>query len=369
MKKILEVFGEPISAGGQESFVFNVLKCMDLSDMHVDILTPYYCENNYYRKMIEDIGGNIVALELPFSPGKSRFNIIKPIDTYLKRNHYDVLHVHSGSISILAEVAMIAHKHHINKIIVHSHCAAEYKTIKHRIIKFIATPILNSYPTNHIACSLVAGEWKYSKRIVNNHLTILKNGVDLNKFAFNKLIRAEMRDKLNISKNTYVVGHVGRFCYQKNHEFIINLFEKLKQQYDDCILLLIGNGENVDSIQELVEEKELEAAVKFLGNVSNVNDYMQAMDVFVLPSYFEGLPIVGVEAQANGLPTFVSTNVSHELLLSDAIEFISLDNQDEWVQKLLANINSKRYVTVDDLTINGYNIETTAQELRKIYED
>lgn len=93
------------------------------------------------------------------------------------------------------------------------------------------------------------------------------------------------------------------------------------------------------------------------------------MDVFVLPSYFEGLPIVGVEAQANGLPTFVSTNVSHELLLSDAIEFISLDNQDEWVQKLLANINSKRYVTGDDLTINGYNIETTAQELRKIYED
>lgn len=368
MKRILEVFGEPISNGGQESFVFNVLDHMDLTDMQVDILTPYYCENEYYKRLIEDKGGSIVTLGLPFSPGKSRFNILKPLDEYLKNNQYDVLHVHSGSISILMEVALVAHIHHIQKIIVHSHSAAENKNFKYRIIKLIATPILNHYPTNYLACSQVAGECKYSKKIVKNNLVIIKNGVDLKKYAFDKNIRKHMREKLGIAMDTYVVGHVGRFSYEKNHKYLIDIFEQLKRKHDDSILLLVGSGENYETIKKLVESKRLNNSVKFIGNVNNVNDYMQVMDVFVLPSRFEGLPIVGVEAQAAGLPVLVSTNVSSELLLSNAVEFISLDHKDQWIQRLLAHINCERFETSESLSKNGYSIESTAQELKKLYE-
>lgn len=369
MKKVLEVFGEPISNGGQESFVFNVLNHMDLTNMHVDVLTPYYCENDYYKNIIEDKGGSVVSLDLPFLPGSSRLNVVKPLDEYLRDNRYDILHVHSGSISILMEVAFVAHKHHIKKIIVHSHCAAERKTLKYRIIKFISTPILNNYPTNHIACSRVAGEWKYSKKVVENNLVILKNGVDLQKYAFNQELRNEMREKLGINKDTYVIGHVGRFSYQKNHEYLIELFEQLKQRHSNSALLLIGSGENLERIKELVVSKGLDDSVNFVGNVNNVCDYMQVMDIFVLPSRFEGLPIVGVEAQANGLPLLVSANVSSELALSEAVEFISLNDREKWVQRLISHIDSRRIETAESLTRNGYNIEVTVQELKKIYEE
>lgn len=367
MKKILEVFGEPISNGGQESFVFNVLDHMEFTDMKVDVMTPYYCENEYYRKMIESKNGKIVALGLPFSPGKNRFNIIKPLDEYLNDNKYDVLHIHSGSISILAEISLVAHKHHIKKILVHSHCAAEHKTIRYRIVKLLSIPILNNYPTDYLACSKIAGEYKYSKKIVKNKLIILKNGVDLKKFEFDQFQRKKLRKMFDIADDTFVIGHVGRFSYQKNHEYIVEIFEKLKREHENSILILIGNGENLEKIKELVRLKNLVDSVRFIGNVNNVHEYLQVMDVFVLPSRFEGLPIVGVEAQANGLPVLVSTNVSSELKLSDAVEFISLDDQEKWVQKLLSYINFGRYDTRKSLTHNGYNIESTVQKIKKLY--
>lgn len=369
MKKILEVFGEPILSGGQESFVFNVLDHMDLTNMAVDILTPYYCKNEYYQNIIANKKGKIITLDLPFMQGANRFNIIKPLDKFLKENKYDIIHIHSGSISVLAEVAMVACKHHINKIIVHSHCAAERKSLKYRIIKFISLPILNHCPTDYLACSKVAGECKYSKKIVREKLVILKNGVDLKKFEFNEIVRKQMRKELGIANDTYVVGHVGRFSYQKNHEYLVEVFEKLKQKHKNSLLILIGNGENFKLIKELVKARSLTDSVCFIGNVNNVQDYMQVMDVFVLPSRFEGLPIVGVEAQANGLPTMVSTSVSDELELSDAIDFISLENQKMWIQKLLSYIGTKRFNTFESLTKNGYNIESTVSKLKKIYED
>lgn len=369
MKKILEVFGEPILNGGQESFVFNVLDHMDLTNMTVDILTPYYCKNEYYQNIIKNKKGKIITLDLPFIQGANRFNIIKPLDKFLKENKYDIIHIHSGSISVLAEVSMVAHKHHINKIIVHSHCAAESKTLKYRIIKFISLPILNHCPTDYLACSKVAGECKYSKKIVRKKLVILKNGVDLKKFEFNEIVRKQMRKELGIANDTYVVGHVGRFSYQKNHEYLVEVFEKLKQKHMNSLLILLGNGENFKLIKELVMAKNLTDSVWFIGNVNNVQDYMQVMDVFVLPSRFEGLPIVGVEAQANGLPTMVSTCVSDELELSDAIDFISLDNQKMWIEKLLSYIGTKRFNTFESLTKNGYSLEATVRKLKEIYED
>ena len=128
--KVLEVFGEPISSGGQESLVINIISHMNLENMQIDLLTPYYCDHTYYKSVIEELGGKVYEFGLPFEPGKSRFNINKEIDTFFKENKYDVVHVHSGSISVLCIIEYFAKKNGVKKVITHSHCAVEHINIK-----------------------------------------------------------------------------------------------------------------------------------------------------------------------------------------------------------------------------------------------
>ena len=369
MIKILEVFGEPISNGGQESFVFNTIQHMNLRTMRVDALTPYYCDNQIYKTIIEKEGGKIVELNLPFLPGKSRFNILKPLDKFLKKEKYDVIHVHSGSISVLTEVALVARLHSVRKIIVHSHCASNHKTIKYKLIKLLSTPIIEYCATDFCACSKVAGEWKFSRRIVENKLRIIKNGIDLKKFAFDVATRNQYRKRLKISEDTFVVGHVGRFSNQKNHLFLIDIFAELIKQYNNCKLLLIGSGETQEEVKLKVKHMGLSDDVIFAGNVQNVNEYMQVMDVFVLPSLYEGLPIVGVEAQASGLPVVVSASVSEELKLTENVCYVQLGNPTAWVTEIIKYMNMERRNNQNVLTEKEYNIETTALLLQHMYED
>lgn len=369
MIKILEVFGEPISNGGQESFVFNTIQHMNLRTMRVDALTPYYCDNQIYKTIIEKEGGKIVELNLPFLPGKSRFNILKPLDKFLKKEKYDVIHVHSGSISVLTEVALVARLHSVRKIIVHSHCASNHKTIKYKLIKLLSIPIIEYCATDFCACSKVAGEWKFSRRIVENKLRIIKNGIDLKKFAFDVATRNQYRKRLKISEDTFVVGHVGRFSNQKNHLFLIDIFAELIKQYNNCKLLLIGSGETQEEVKLKVKHMGLSDDVIFAGNVQNVNEYMQVMDVFVLPSLYEGLPIVGVEAQASGLPVVVSASVSEELKLTENVCYVQLGNPTAWVTEIIKYMNMERRNNQNVLTEKEYNIETTALLLQHMYED
>lgn len=368
MIKILEVFGEPISNGGQESFVFNTIQHMNLRTMRVDALTPYYCDNQIYKTIIEKEGGKIVELNLPFLPGKSRFNILKPLDKFLKKEKYDVIHVHSGSISVLTEVALVARLHSVRKIIVHSHCASNHKTIKYKLIKLLSIPIIEYCATDFCACSKVAGEWKFSRRIVENKLRIIKNGIDLKKFAFDVATRNQYRKRLKISEDTFVVGHVGRFSNQKNHLFLIDIFAELIKQYNNCKLLLIGSGETQEEVKLKVKHMGLSDDVIFAGNVQNVNEYMQVMDVFVLPSLYEGLPIVGVEAQASGLPVVVSASVSEELKLTENVCYVQLGNPTAWVTEIIKYMNMERRNNQNVLTEKEYNIETTALLLQHMYE-
>ena len=193
--KVLEVFGEPISNGGQESFVINLIDHMDLKGMTVDLLTPYYCDNKYYEDKVEQWGGKIVTFGLEFQPGQSRFNINKHIDNYFKDNPYDVVHIHSGSISVLAIIAYFAKKNGVKKVITHSHCAVENINLKNKILRTIAGIFMKSCVDVYCACSKVAGESKYTPFIVENKMMVLKNGVDLPKFKYNEKIRKEIRNK------------------------------------------------------------------------------------------------------------------------------------------------------------------------------
>lgn len=366
--KVLEIFGEPISHGGQESFVINILQYLDHEKLDIDLLTPYYCDNTYYEDIVHSYNGNIYTFGLAFEPGKSRFNISEKIDRFFREHLYDVVHIHSGSISVLAIMSKYAKKNGIKKIIVHSHCAAEKKSLKYRLTKLAFSPMMNSNPTNYCACSMVAGEWKFSKHVVQSSLKILKNGVDLEKYSFNPEIRVCMRKKLGVPENAFVVGHVGRFSYQKNHEYLVEVFRAVLAQNENSVLMLIGDGECRQDVLDQIQRLGIETKVIFCGLVNNVNDYMQAMDVFALPSRYEGLPIVGVEAQASGLPVITSTNVSEELGITEGVTFLPLEESvSKWAEKILMYKDRKRQNYSEQMRSQGYDIRFTANQIEKMY--
>ena len=365
--KVLEVFGEPVSNGGQESFVFNVLQHMDLTDLKIDVLTPYYCDNEHYRKTLEDLGGRLYTLDLPFSPGKSRGNIYQPLISFLKDHSYDVMHIHSGSISILALASLAAKRRRIPKIIVHSHAAGNNKNLKYRITKAVMTPLLNCCPTDYCACSTEAGEWKYSGKAMKK-LVVLKNGIDINRFRFSEDIRKKMRKQMNISDADFVIGHVGRFTYEKNQKFIIELLQKVKESIPAAKAILVGTGEARQSVEDMAKEKKLLGDVIFAGNVTNVQDYLQAMDVFVFPSLFEGLGIVGVEAQAAGLPVIASLGVPRTMQLTDNVRFISLDKMKAWCDAIDFLKDITRQDQGRQIRENGFDIQDTAKEVEMLYK-
>lgn len=366
--RILEAFGEPISFGGQEAYVMTALQSMELSGMDIDLFTPYYCDNGSFKEFIERNGGKVFSFGLPFAPGSSRRNIIGVMSDFLKENHYDIVHIHSGSVSVLAYEAMAARRAGTERVIVHSHCSGVSESLKHRLVKAYASLFLRRYATDFCACSVESAKWKYPDDIVRDKTVVLKNGVDTAKFAFSPETRAEVRENYGIKNDTLVVGHVGRFTYEKNQLFLIRLFAELKSKKADSKLLLIGGGEKLEEAKALAAELGIGDDVIFAGVVENVQDYLQAFDVFVFPSLYEGLGIVSIEAQAAGLPVVASDSVPRDTELTENVRFLSLEaDADEWCRAILGFEDCQRNATAEKIKARGFDIKDTANDLKKLY--
>ena len=365
--KVLEIFGEPVASGGQESFIFNVLRNIDRTDLTMDFFTPYYCSNPEYKALIEACGGRLYCAELPFQPGASRRNIIRPLRKYLAQEQYDCVHIHSGSISVLAYAAYAAHQCGIGSIIVHSHSTVMRENLKYRLTKAYGSFFFHRYPTRFCACSLEAGSCKFPDDIVKSRLQIIRNGIDLEKFAFNAEKRSEYRKRLGISDSTLLIGHIGRLAEQKNHRFDLSILQELKKDGKNVMFLWVGEGELEQALRQEVRELGLQQQVIFQGAVSNVQDYLQAMDVFVLPSFFEGLGIVGIEAQAAGLPVLASDLVPEELKQTDSVQFLPLDDPALWAERIVSAPKARREKNTAELMEKGYSIQATAAAVRQLY--
>ena len=366
--RILEAFGEPISYGGQEAYVMTALQNMELTGMDIDLFTPYYCDNGSFKAFIGQNGGKVFSFDLPFAPGSSRRNIIGVMSGFLKENHYDIVHIHSGSVSVLAYEAMAAAKAGTKRVIVQSHCSGVSESLKHRLVKAYASLYLRRFATDFCACSVEAARWKYPDDIVRGRTVVLKNGVDTAKFAFSPEVRAEVREKYGIKNDTLVVGHVGRFTYEKNQLFLIRLFAELKAKRSDSKLMLVGGGEKLEEAKALAAGLGVEKDVIFAGVVENVQDYLQAFDVFVFPSLYEGLGIVSIEAQAAGLPVVASDNVPRDTELTGNTRFLSLEaGADEWCGAILGFDGCGREAMAEEIRAKGFDIKDTANDLKKLY--
>jgi glycosyltransferase involved in cell wall biosynthesis len=236
-------------------------------------------------------------------------------------------------------------------------------------LKLICKLLLPGAATDHWSCGRDAGIYYYGEKRWNESGFILRNAIDVQKFSFRQDARDRLRQSYGL-ENCFVIGHVGRFNMQKNHDRLLDIFAQIAKEIPDSRLAMIGVGELEQSAKEKARKMGIQDKTLFLGQMADVSDWYQAMDCFVLPSLFEGLPVVGIEAQAAGLPCYFSDQVTDEILLSDKALRISLEADDEeWARAIISDRHSKydRGLGKDIVTQSGYDIHEEAKKLQQIY--
>ena len=363
-------FVDRMLRGGIQSLVIDWVSRFDKTKIHVDFLLLDDGNKYELEDTLKDLGCNIYKLDGIWI--KTPFDFIrqaKALDNFFKSHHdYKVVHLHSTSKNYL--VLKYAKKYGIKTRISHSH-NIDFQT-KNPIKKFIGNILkseLIKYSTDYFACSYLAGEWLFGKEnIKNNKVKVIHNAVDYDKFALNKEIRNKVRKEFNIKNDEILIGNVGRFTNQKNHTFLIDICNEMININPKVKLIMVGIGEKEEEIKTKVKELGIEKNVIFAGFRNDVNEIMQAMDVFLLPSLYEGLPVVGVEAQASGLPCFMSEGViTEEVKITNNVYFISLNKSPKEWAKIIIESDLTRKNTKNELKEAGYFIEDVCSQLEKYY--
>lgn len=371
--KVLEVNVDDQGRSGVYSLIVNVIKNKP-KDVDIDIAAFENFENTADLNELAQYGTNVKYVGYSGNKLIKQYKIYKNLLRYLKQNKYDCVHIHSDVANKLYIAGKAAKKAGISKIIFHSHASevdGNYRKIKRQLHKLTRRK-LKDIGTRFVACSDVAAKWMYPN-INSQDITIINNGIDLDKFRFNSKVRQQVRKKLKLNDNL-IIGHIGRFSYQKNHQYIIEIFSKLVLHEPKARLLLVGEGPNREVIENLVKEKNLENNVIFYGLSNHVEKLLQAMDVFILPSHFEGLPIVGVEAQTAGVPVIFSDQISKESKLTNNVTFLPIkaNNISQWVTTIekykdySINIRLNAYKMVKN---KKFDIDSTIQEFVSLYKN
>ena len=345
--------------GGVEMVVMNYYRYIDKSKIQFDF---FALEGSTIpqREEIEKLGGRIYVV--PKYTHLSQYETA--IQELFKRNNYKIAHCHMNTLGVFAMYG--AKKAGVPIRILHNHSTAGKGEIKKNIMKYILRPFAKIFPTVLCACSNYAGVWIYGK---NARFKVFNNAIDLEKYKYNLEIRNELREKLGI-EDKFVIGHIGRFCYQKNHDFLVDVFVEILKRKENAVLLLIGEGELETDVKRKVKDLGLEEKVLFLGRKADVYRYYQPMDLFLLPSRYEGLPVVGVEAQAAGLPCAMSNKITPEAKLLDTTVFVNVEaGVSVWSDVVMELSKVKRKDTSLQMMEAGFDIKTEAKKLEKMYFD
>ena len=359
--RILQITGG-MNMGGIENFIMNIYRNIDRTKVQFDFLI-HQEEKQIFEDEILSLGGKIYRIP---SFGKlGHFGYLKTLHKFFKEHlEYKVVHSHYNTVSgiILREAKRCG----IKERIAHSHTSyPKYRFIE-KIYKSYSKFLINPNSTKKFACSKRAGEWLYG---VNSDFKVINNGINPREYKFNQDLREEVRSELNIKDKEILIGHVGRFSEEKNHSFLIKIFNELLKKNKNYILALVGTGDTLDTIKKEVEKLNIDKNVKFLGVRKDVNRLLQAFDLFMLPSIFEGLPVTLIEAQGAGLKCFISNTVTKEIDLEcGLIEFINLNKSPkEWADIIDKNREYERKDTVEALRSHGYDMTQNAKELEDLY--
>ena len=364
IKRVLHVLGS-MNKGGQETFIMNVYRNIDREKVQFDFLINCSTKRDDYEDEIIDLGGKIYRI-----PGRSSNYLkhLKELREFFNTNkQYSIVHQHTDSNVGISSI-ISAKKHNINKIIYHSHSSKSLrKGVFSRLFEFIYKPRIKKYATDYFACSDLAAEHLFGKYIDKTKIKIINNAIETEKFAYDENIREVKRKELGI-EHKFVIGHVGRFFKVKNHAFLIDIFAEIHKQNSDAALLLVGEGKLQKEIEDKVDKLDLKDSVIFTGIRSDVNELLQAMDIFLLPSLWEGLPVVGVEAQASGLPCIISDNITKQAKITDLVEYISLEKSPlYWAERALYYHGYTRQNMHDEMKKAGFDIKDLAHWFEEFY--
>lgn len=343
--------------GGLESMLMNYYRHMDREKVQFDFLVHRDFEADYDQE-IQSLGGRIYHISRLVPWSRKYRQELK--DFFRTHPEYRIVHVHQDCLSSVA--LQCAKECGIPVCIAHAHSSSAVKNLKYPIKLFYKKQI-SRYSTALFACSQTAGEWMFCGAAFQ----VLKNAVDARKYQFDAEVQRKIKAELGIS-DQLVIGHVGRFRPEKNHEFLIDVFTALVKKHSDSVLLLAGDGDLQPAIAEKVQKMGLADKVRFLGACSNVEELLQAMDVFVFPSLYEGLPVTMVEAQAAGVPCVISDRVPFECIVTDLVTQKSLqDSPEQWAEEILKRQRTVHENTYEQICSIGFDIEENAGKLQEFY--
>ena len=358
MIKILYVNGGTMDRGGVSTFMMNVYEKMHSEKIQIDFLV-HTLSKGVRDEDILNLGGKIFRVP---ARGRNPLKNYRQIKQIMLNGKYDVVHAHAdaGNSTILS----IAKECNIPIRI--SHCHNTNYTNKSLLKRFLNDQFkkqIPRYATHLWACSEKAGEWLYG----NHSFEVIPNAIDVQKFIYSPQLSKDLRKELNL-ENKFVIGHVGRFDYQKNHDFLLKVFAEVINEREDAHLVLIGKGELEEVIKKQANQLGILDKISFLGESSNVNKLINVFDVGVFPSLFEGFGIAVLEMQVNGLPLVVSDTVPSEIDLTDNIRFVSLDETVKYWCKTILDTKGRDNGAVDKIIAKGYNLSDMVNKLTKTYE-
>lgn len=343
--------------GGLTTVMMNYYRAMDKKGLKIDFAST----NNPPEVLLKELNKNGSRY---FNLGDRKKHLgryLANLDNVLKENHYDVIHVNGNSATMVFELK-IAKKRGVSVRIAHGHNTKSDYSWLHRILFH---SFRRSY-THAIAVSDKAGEWLFP----GEKYIILNNAIPIEKYRYDVRIREEYRNKLGLS-GKFVVGNVGKLNKQKNQSFLIELFSELKKQREQAHLLIVGGGSKQKELEAQCKRLGLQKEVTFLGMREDVPELLQAMDIFVFPSLYEGLPLAMLEAQAAGLPLLVSYNITQNAKCTERTFYKLLsDGAREWAEEII-KIAGIGFDREEDMTIKlqnkGFNIAIAAEKMKKIY--
>ena len=351
-----------MNRAGLETMLMNYYRAIDRSKIQFDFLV-HRDDKGDYDDEIKSLGGRIYRLpSISFAHSVNYSK--KAYDFFINHPEYSIVHSHLDSLSALPLAA--AKKANVSTRIAHSHTSNFDSDLK-KPIRNMTKHLIPMYATDFFGCSDEAMEFMFGKRAAKDGI-VINNAIDTSKFTFSEKTRKKIRKEFSLPADSFVVGHVGRFNYPKNHEFLISIFNELLKEEPSAKLLLVGDGENKAIIKKQVSDLGISKSVIMTGVRNDIHDIMQAMDVFVMPSRYEGLPVVSIEAQASGLPCVFSDVVTTDLNITGNCRFISLKlNTKGWVEAILSFKKYTRRNTSEDLRLSGYDSHSEAVKIKDYY--
>ncbi|KAB2439577.1 glycosyltransferase family 1 protein [Bacillus luti] len=351
-----------MNRGGAETLLMNLYRNLDRSKIQFDFLT---CKEGIFDEEIVELGGRVHRVPYITDVGHTRY--MKALDKFFSSyQEYKIVHSHMDKMS--GFVLRSAKKAGILIRIAHSHNTRSEGGLAAKAYKWYAGKSILTCATHLLACSNAAARWLFADQA--NTAEILKNGIECDKFVFAPEIRRQVKEELQIHQDTFVVGHVGRFAHQKNHSFLIDVFVQLLKYKPSSILLLAGDGPLRLELEKKIKNLRLQNSIKILGVRSDIERIMQVFDVFVFPSYHEGLPVTLIEAQGAGLPCIISDAITREVDLNTGLtNFQSINSfPGVWAREIL-KVNNRITNAKGLVKKGGYDIKESAIWIENFYHN